>query len=281
MQIIDPHLHLFDLSLGKYGWLRAGNAPHWPDKATIQRDFSDADLRLSAPRQLTGFVHVEAGFDNDAPWREIAWLESTCSLPFKSIGCVDLTLPPNAFANQLAKLGQYQSLVGVRHILDSDAVTLLAMDAVQTNLKQIADAKLIFEAQFDAQDTEAVNAFIRMSNALPSLRLALNHAGFPSSKKQLEWDENMKALAVLPSLSVKASGWEMSDRHYPITVIQDRLTALVALFGEDRIMLASNFPLTLFRASYDELWHAYLSLPYSEALLAKLCNENARHFYGF
>ncbi|OEE70141.1 amidohydrolase [Enterovibrio norvegicus FF-33] len=281
MQIIDPHLHLFDLSLGQYDWLRSGNAPHWRDKATIQRDFSDADLTLSAPHQLCGFVHVEAGFDNDAPWREIAWLESTCALPFKSIGCVDITLPPSAFAKQLAKLGQYQSLVGVRHILDSDAVTLLAMNTVHTNLMQIADAKLIFEAQFDAQDTGAVNAFIRMSNALPTLRLALNHAGFPPPEKHLEWDKNMKALAVLPSLSVKASGWEMSDRHYPLSTIQDRLTSLVTLFGEDRIMLASNFPLTLFRARYDELWHDYLSLPYSEALLTKLCNENARRFYGF
>ena len=34
--------------------------------------------------ELKGIVHIEAGFDNSAPWREIEWLEQTVDLATKN-----------------------------------------------------------------------------------------------------------------------------------------------------------------------------------------------------
>lgn len=281
MKIIDPHLHLFNLAEGQYGWLQPENPPYWDDKPRICRDFSEQDLVLPSSVTLGGFVHIEAGFDNHNPWREIAWLEKACTTPLRTIGCVDLTLPKSAFDMQIAALTGYKSLVGVRHILDDDAIALLSNAQVLQNLATLEKERLIFEAQFDANDSSDVDMFLRAIQRFPALNIALNHAGFPPPSGDENWKANGKKLASLPNLYVKASGWEMSDREFPLPTMADRIQSLVDTFGEDRVMLASNFPLTLFRTSYASLWQAYLSLGFPHAVLEKLCYQNACRFYRF
>ena len=64
MDILDPHLHLFNLKSGDYHWLSPDNPPFWSDKAVIAKNFNESHLLLSTPFNLKGFVHIEAGFDN-------------------------------------------------------------------------------------------------------------------------------------------------------------------------------------------------------------------------
>lgn len=281
MKIIDPHLHLFNLAKGQYGWLQPENPPYWDDKPLICRDYSEQDLVLPSSVTLGGFVHIEAGFDNHNPWREIAWLEQACTTPLRTIGCVDLTLSKSAFDTQIAALTEYKSLVGVRHILDDDAIALLSNAQVLQNLATLEKESLIFEAQFDCNNNAAVDVFLRAMQRLPALNIALNHGGFPPSSGDKNWKANGKKLASLPNLYVKASGWEMSDREFPLPAMADRIQSLVDTFGEDRVMLASNFPLTLFRTPYASLWQAYLSLGFPHAVQEKLCYQNACRFYCF
>ena len=82
IKIIDPHLHLFDLKQGDYHWLKADNPPNWPDKNVINNTFDEQDLSLSPPLSLAGFVHIEAGFDNLQPWRELNYLQKSCPITF-------------------------------------------------------------------------------------------------------------------------------------------------------------------------------------------------------
>ena len=71
MHIIDPHIHLFALAQGKYHWLKPENPPFWPDKYKICRNVTEQELSLTKPLHLDGFVHIEAGFDNERPHLEI------------------------------------------------------------------------------------------------------------------------------------------------------------------------------------------------------------------
>ncbi|WP_255555448.1 amidohydrolase family protein [Enterovibrio paralichthyis] len=281
IKIIDPHLHLFSLSEGNYGWLKTENPPFWPDKPRIQRDFTERDVVLAPPFSLAGFVHVEAGFDNDAPWREIEWLERSCHQPFRAIASADLTLPDTAFESQVSRLSGFKSFVGVRHILDEDASRLLNDTQVLRNLAHLEKEGLIFEAQFDAKDDDAVNAFVSAAADLPALKIALNHAGFPPLANTGSWKSNIGRLAALPNLYVKASGWEMCDRAFPPGEIANVIQTLIEVFGEDRVMLASNFPLTLFRTPYNVLWQDYAQLNLTPQTLDKLVHDNAFGFYRF
>ena len=98
--IIDPHIHFFNLSKGQYLWLAPDVEPFWPDKYKINRDFFEPDLMISPNNKLLGFVHIEAGFNNQQPQQEIAWLEKSCHLPFRTIAFADIT--SSDFSSDLA-----------------------------------------------------------------------------------------------------------------------------------------------------------------------------------
>lgn len=263
MDIIDPHVHLFNLSDGHYGWLKPENPPHWPDKHTIYRDVGQSELLPPAGLNLAGFVHIEAGFDNAEPWRELDWLERHCTLPFKSVAGGDLTRED--FPTVLTELRRRTSLVGVRHILDEDALRLLTNPIFQKNLALLAKHNLSFDAQFSLTDTSATHALCKVLEDIPSLRVIINHGGWPPLESNTSnwqqafahWQRSLSALAPYSNVAIKLSGWEMQHRGYTPTDVQTTVMACVHMLDERRVMLASNFPLNTFSRSYTELWQGY------------------------
>jgi predicted TIM-barrel fold metal-dependent hydrolase len=285
--VVDPHVHLIALADGEYGWLQPSNPPFWPDKSIIARSFSPADLTLSAPLALHAFVHVEAGFDNAHPHREVAYLEQhyLSSTPFNTIATCDLTLPTEQFQAQIDALSALRSCVGVRHILDEDARTLLDLPQVITNLHALAHAQLIFECQCDLTDARVVEQIIAFHRSTSHVWV-INHAGigaYNDANSLRIWTTQMKALARCPNIHVKASGWEMVDRQYTADAIKPIIKQLVAIFGEERVLLASNFPLTLFRQSYQDYWQmmhdVLVELGFDETHQRALLGQNARAIY--
>lgn len=287
MNIIDPHLHLFDRALGQYHWLSANNPPLWSDKEIINKDFNLQSIELTAPLSLQGFVHIEAGFDNQKPAREIQWLESLVTKDnaplMKTVASTDLQMTCDRFTDQLNELARYQSVIGVRHILDEQAAKLLQSNQVIANLEIIAAQALIFECQFSVSDSAAVKELAKVMTLIPSLKIVINHAGFASSSpvEYITWLNNMQTLAKFEQLFVKASGWEMCDRAYTLDHVQKVMGDLMSAFGDERIMLASNFPLCLFTQSYQALWQSYTQLKFSSSQLEKLMSTNSRIFYRF
>ncbi|MBN3562810.1 amidohydrolase family protein [Aliamphritea spongicola] len=281
MKIIDPHLHLFNLQEGEYHWLQPQNPPFWPDKASICRNFSAEDLRLPESLQLSGLIHIEAGFNNQSPWLETGWLESHLKgYRFRSIVCADLTLSTAAFAALLDQVEQHSSVAGIRHILDDEAEQLLRQPQVIHNLQQLAEREWIFECQYPLTDTPATRELEALLEVHP-LQIIINHAGFPPANQanRQTWQENLQRLADYPSVSVKASGWEMQDRTFQPDQVSETVNILLEVFGERRVMLASNFPLCLFSREYAELWQMYQQLQLPEEVLQLLCHDNARRLY--
>jgi len=283
MKIIDPHLHLFDRKKGQYRWLKAENPPFWHNKSLINKDFDITDLCLDDPFEHCGFVHIEAGFDNIKPWREIQWIESLVGSNIRTVACVDLTLNSQDFSTLLDRLTNYKTLCGVRHILDEDALTLLNTQQARTNLRIIAQRGLIFECQLNGEDTAAINLLSTILEQNVNLKLVINHAAFP--KKDLShtdsWFCNMQKLALFNQVKIKASGWEMVDRSYNAQQIQTVVELLIRIFSIDRVMLASNFPLCLFNQSYQSLWLCYSQLDFNDDEIHALTFANALKCYHF
>lgn len=281
MQIIDPHLHLFSLTQGDYHWLKPDQPPFWSDKAMIHADFDESDLQLNSDLTLAGFVHIEAGFDNHEPWREIAWLESQCQHSFRSIGCIDLTLPPSIFQQQIQSLMAYSSFVGVRHILDNHAEEILNAPQTAINLAYLAQHQYIFELQYSVADPIQHHAVMTAISAVPDLQIVLNHGGFPPESQEQVWQVHMRQLSHRDHLWVKASGWEMVNRQYSFESIIRHLSFLLNTFEASKIMLASNFPLVHFQHSYASRWQTYMQLPFTTQQLHQICYQNAFDCYRF
>lgn len=289
MKIIDPHIHLFDLSLGQYHWLKPENPPFWTDKSVINNNFSEADLNLTPQLngiELYGFVHIEAGFNNQAPWQEIAWLEQTCKRPFKSVACIDITLSPEEFLKQINTLSQYKSLVGCRHILDDDAVKILSHKNASINLQTLSDKHFIFELQMPLSNTKAITLLSNILSTLPQLTIIIDHAGFPpylmndhQNSEFEDWLQGLSKLSVFKYCAVKCSGWEMEKRDYDSSWCNSIIKHCIETFGINRVMLASNFPLCLFSKTYPKTWQHYIELPFSIEQLEQLCFSNAKLWY--
>ncbi|GAB3004722.1 amidohydrolase family protein [Psychrosphaera aestuarii] len=288
-KIIDPHLHFFNLTDGEYHWLKSVNPPYWSDKQNIHRSFSEQDLILAPELTLMGFVHIEAGFDNRQPSRELAWLESSCRLSFKTIASTNLMLKTHEFKKQIDELIAYNSLVGVRHILDADALSILQSKTSFANLSYLEECDLIFELQADLADSETVNLIVKILEDLPlkSLNVVINHAGFPPVEQHsahfTNWTNGIKKLSQNPNVSIKCSGWEMTDRHYSNTFIAEVVDTAVRIFGFHRVMLASNFPLCTFSKSYEAFWLDIVStlnkLDVTELQKKALLHDNAFSIY--
>jgi L-fuconolactonase len=283
-KIIDPHLHLFNLQKGDYTWLKPQNPPFWPDKDRINNNFIETDLLLQPPNQLAGFVHIEAGFDNQQPWREIDWLEQHCTLPFKSMAFADITAI--TFAKHLEQLKQRKSVVGIRHILDEQAEQILSSTLIYRHFSLLSEYEFNFDAQLSLADDQAIEQLMILANKYKTVRVIINHAGWPPAHNDLNgqkrWRLNLQKLTSCENVAIKLSGWEMSNRAWQpqqvATVIQDCLATL----GDTRVMLASNFPLCLFSMSYAKMWNVYAELPVISAqTFDNITFNNAKSWYKF
>jgi len=282
VNIIDPHLHLFDLSKGHYAWLKSTNPPFWPDKHVINQNFNESHISLERPLKLKGFVHIEAGFDNQKPWLELQWLALHCKLPFKSVACVDFTVKPDAFSVTIEHLLEQPSLIGVRHILDNDAFNILSTKNTLKNLALLSNKALSFDCQLSLLDTPAIHKLTEILTILPQLVCIINHAGSPpmmnNRTEWITWEENLTKLAAFQSVAIKCSGWEMRDRSYHTEWVEHTVKRCIDKFGISRVMLASNFPLCLFSTPYHQYWEK-ITRVFPTKLLNDLCYKNALYWY--
>jgi predicted TIM-barrel fold metal-dependent hydrolase len=261
IKIIDPHLHLFNRSRGDYHWLKTQNPPFWSDKSIIQQDFSIDDINNSLlvnnKIKLSSFIHIEAGFDNTQPWRELEYIESFDCQNNRTIASIDLLATPEHFQATLQRLQQYQSLIGARHIFDEQAYTILTSHHAQQNFASLNEvANFIFELQLPLADEGAINVMPLLTETISNnsqLRFIINHAGFPpkASSKNIScdawnlWQQHITELAKYPNVIVKCSGWEMQDRLYKMSWFSKVTSFCINTFSIERVMLASNFPLCL------------------------------------
>lgn len=264
MKIVDGHLHLFALDAGDYHWLKPQHPPQWQDKQVIAVPSDERSLHLTNGHTLAGYVHVEAGFDNERPWREIRYLEQHAQLPFKSVACIDLCSVSTL--SHIEVLAGLPTVVGLRHILDEQAAPILAHPKTKHGLKRCSEYGLSFDAQLDIGDGNAVKALLNILDAIPTLNVIINHVGAAliatdtTAKYVKQWEANMQALAQCARVAVKLSGWEMHHRDWQWRNAQKIVAQTVAIFGSERVMLTSNFPLSNWRCSYNELWSGYSTM---------------------
>lgn len=278
--IFDPHLHLFYLDEGDYFWLK--NAlPPWPQLAMLQKDFSVKDLILNSDYTLANFVHIEAGFNNQQPDKEIAFLESDIGKLHKAIGYAQIDLAPSLFEEQIKTLQKFSSFVGIRDITEGNDAMRLYADSVNSNFALLAKNKLIFEAQFEISELPHTTHLCELAKAQPNLSIVLNHAGLVTPQNYENWITAILLLAKIPNIYIKYSGFEMQQMTLSNTFRRQIFKDITKNFTLERVMFASNFPICLMTSSYLSLWQHYEQLCANDAVWQKLSYDNASQLYKF
>jgi predicted TIM-barrel fold metal-dependent hydrolase len=297
IQIVDAHHHLWDLNNKhtKYSWLmvKEGEA-FFGDYAAIRKSYLLEDyLEDSKNQNIIKSVHVQAEHDDDKPVNETAWLQNladthSSNLPSAIVAYADFS--KNNISEVLDAHQEYKNTRGIRQILSyhkeepkySHAPEDFMKNSVWVeNFKNIRNRNLSFDIQiYKHQMQDAVDLATKYDDVL----FILNHTGEPCYQTEeyiYSWNENMKKLASCENIVTKISGLGMFDPQWTIDSTRIFVEKTIQIFGIERCMFASNFPVDKIFNTFDNYWNSFkeITKDYSVNDKKLLFSSNAEKYY--
>ncbi|ABQ35380.1 amidohydrolase [Bradyrhizobium sp. BTAi1] len=290
--IIDPHHHLYDLENHRYPWLQDGVKPAaFGDYTAICHSYLVEDFLADCKNQnVVKSVHLDVGFDPDDPVGETKWLQAVADqngFPHGIVGYANLA-QPNVRDVLEAHLA-YPNFRGIRQSLNyhpDPAKTYLDRPGVcrepewRRGFALLRDLGLSFDLQiYYPQMQEAYE----LARDFPDTQIILNHTGMQvDGHDHFEaWKTGMKLLAQAPNVACKISGLGMGDWSWTVESFRPYVLSAIEMFGVDRCMFASNFPVDKLFSSYDRLFEAFKTITsgFAAGDRRKLFHDNAARFY--
>jgi predicted TIM-barrel fold metal-dependent hydrolase len=265
--IIDAHHHIWrqdDLPWLKGPMLPRIFGPYDP----IRRDYPIseylADIEGSGVAQS---VYVQANWAKEHFEDEVAWVQKTADesgWPHAIVGYADLMVED--VRPQLDRLKRYPLLRGIRMQLHwhekpqyrfASKPDLMKEPVFRRNLAHLTYYRLSFDLQVFAGQMEDA---AELAREFPATTFILQHAGMLedlSAKGWAAWRTGMKKLAARPNVVSKLSGLGTFVHKVDARQIGDIARETIALFGAERCLYGSNFPIEKLWSSYAELIAAY------------------------
>jgi L-fuconolactonase len=254
--IIDAHHHLWTAD---YGWLAD------PALSAIRRDYTLADLRTHlAAAGVDRTVLVEAGRCDDAETREFLALAEQNPQIAGVVGWASLTdaaLADTLAAHRAGPGGPL--LVGVRDQVQAQPVDHLDQPQVREGLRRVAQAGLVNELVVRADQLPSV---ARAAAALLDAPFVLDHLGKPrvaaGTDGLREWRAAITPVAACPNVVAKLSGLvaEADWARWTVEDLRPFVHTAIELFGTDRLMYGSDWPVCELAASYEEVMDAMVDI---------------------
>jgi len=253
LPIVDCHTHFYDPT-------RPEGIP-WPGKgdAVLYRTILPKQfLEQAAPVGVTKTIVVEAS----PRVEDNAWLLDLAAKNPSIIGVVgNLTPGRPEFAGHLKRFAANKLYRGIR----------VNHGAVKTGLDQpefLADIKRLAELglELDVNGGPDMPADVaRLAEKLPDLRIVINHlanADVDGTEPPGAWQDGMRAAAKHPGVFCKVSALvehakpKSGEKKVPeeVDFYRPILDAIWSIFGDDRLIYGSNWPVSDRSASYKVLF---------------------------
>ena len=270
LDVVDAHMHLWDLQRIRYPWL----TPPLPvgitgDVSPIARDYLLDNYLDDAARgevRVRKIVHIEAGALPADALAETHWLQGLADARgYPQAIVAHAELEKAGSAALLERHAAQRNVRGIRQILNwhrDPAKTytprdLLADQAWQAGFARLKHHGLSFDLQiYPAQ----MSAAARLASRHPDTRLILNHTGMPVEKDAAGielWRSGMRLLAAQPNVAVKISGLAMLDWHWSEASLRPFVLETLEIFGTERSMIASNFPVDRLFGAFGDFYATY------------------------
>lgn len=290
---IDAHHHLWDLAANRYPWLTGPPvAAHFGPYDRIRKNYLIGDYLADVRGQsIVKSVHVEAGCDPADPVAETRWLQvvaDTHGFPHGIVTYADLSTPDARAA--LEGHCAHRNVRGVRVMmrrLGELARRKVSGDSLMTDPAWRRGFALLreFHLSFDLQAPPPLMAEAAdLAAAFPDIQFLLTHAGLPldrSEEGMAAWRRGMALLAERPNVAVKISGLPMTDWHWSTDSLRPIVLQAIDLFGVDRAMFGSNFPVDKLFSDFDTLFDVYRAIVagFTAEERQKLFHDNAERLY--
>ena len=265
IRVIDSHQHFWQLGRFDYPWMSS-------DLGVLYRDYLPKDLApILARNGIDQTVLVQASNSVE----ETRWLlELADANPFIAgvVGWVDLMNPD-------FELYSHPKFKGVRHLVESEPNDdWLIQPSVLSGLKKLSTYDLLVH-------TRHLKYLPQVAESCPELQFVIDHlAKPPIARNEIkEWSDAMKPVAAFPNIQCKLSGlvteanwtlWQTDD-------LRPYVDHALNLFGADRMMFGSDYPVCLLASSYDRVLGSFQELlkDLSNEDRDKIFSQNAQRFY--
>lgn len=272
---IDAHQHYWKIDRGDYGWI----APELP---VLYRDFLPADMApLLHAHRMDGSIAVQAAPTLEETDYLLSLADQSDSI-LGVVGWLDLFDPGHR--SHYDRFRRHPKFVGFRIMIQemTDVSRILEpafVEALRGYAREDVPVDLLLRS-------DQLEPTVRLLKSVPGLRAVIDHIAKPRIKDgELEpWLSFMKEIAKLPNIRCKLSGMvtEADPRHWRPEHFTAYIRHALSLFGPDRVMFGSDWPVCLLAAEYDQVMDVLLhALPdgMGPEDQAKLFGGNAKAFY--
>ena len=273
MPIADAHFHLWDPRAHYYPWL-CDPQPirfRYGDYSALRRRYLVEDYRAdTAAWQVTRGVYMEAEWDPRDPLGEmdfIARLREPGNFP--TVAVAQAWLHHDDSAAVLEAQARHRFVRGIRHKPKPAMMDDLGWRA---GYRRLAPLGLHFELQAPWRQLDEA---ARLARDFPYTSIVLNHTGLPADDDVPGWRTALAAFAARPNTAVKISGLGNVKRKREV------ILAAIEVFGTQRAMFASNFPVDSLRASFDAVFSGFeeTTRGFSATERRSLFHDNAVRIY--
>lgn len=271
---IDAHQHYWSIARGDYGWIQ-------PDNRLMYRDYGPDDLRPHLTKHAiaqTILVQAAPTVEETMYVLELSQDEPTVAAV---VGWVDLTTPH--YKQHIEAYRAYDKFAGMRVMIqDMPDETVILSEPYVEAFQYLEDINL----PVDLLVTHAqLSSLTELMKKVPKLRGVIDHMAKPNIAEQSfdAWFNHMKQLASYESLYCKTSGMiTEAAEHWQVEHFKRYLDAVLELFGIDRLMYGSDWPVCLMAGTYDDTIHVVmenLGKHLNADEQRKLFGLNASEFY--
>ncbi len=261
--IIDAHHHIWRFA--HTPWLNGPVVPRiFGPYEPLRRDYPIEEYRADvASSGVVKSVYVQVNVAPGSEVDEVAWVQSLADrdgLLQGIVGYADLAAAD--VGDTLDRQLVYPNLRGVRQQMHwhekalyrfAPRPDLMNDDATRAGLKEVARRGLVFELQvFASQMKDGA----RLARDFPDLTFVLIHSGMLEDRSEQGWAlwrQGMLELSACPNVCTKLSGLGTFERRCDATLWRPVIEETLALFGPERCMFGSNFPI-------EKLWTGYADL---------------------
>ena len=246
--IVDSHHHLWDHSTGfDYSWQEG------EENAVLRKNFMPDTLHsITKTNQIEQTVVVQAVQSVE----ELHWLLKIADEnPFITgvVGWVDLK--DKNVSKTLETVAKHPKLKGIRHVVqeEPDDNWLLQEDVI-SGLKDVASFNLTYDVLIVPRHMKSVPI---LAEKIPNLRMVIDHIAKPFIKNNSmsPWDSEMSEIAKIPTAYCKISGMvtEANVHDWKPEDLFPYIEHVINVFGPERIMYGSDWPVCLRAATYEEV----------------------------
>lgn len=258
--------------------------PSWinDDMAILRQDFLPTDVQpLMQRNDIEGSVAVQADQTEDET-HYLLNLANQYSTIKGVVGWVDFRAAN--IKERLDYFSEFESLKGFRHIVQAEKEDdFLLRDDFCRGIALLKDYRFTYDILIYPKHLKYAYQFVAK---FPEQKFVIDHLAKPyiREKKVDEWKKDLEVFSRYENVYCKMAGlvteadwkgWQSSDFAPYISIVLD-------IFGTDRVMFGSDWPVCLPSASYEQVCEiiekntSFLNEEEKE----KLWGDNCRSFYG-